>query len=391
MVDFKQVYKGYKFRLYPTEVQREQLARTFGCCRYVYNWGLQLRTDAYHNEQKRINYYQTSAMLTQLKHDGGHDWLNDVSSVSLQQVLLHLQMAFANFWAKTSKYPKFKKKNQKQSLSFCGGLDNGRLYVAKLGILKVNWDSRFNSAMTSKTTTISMDSAGRYFVGFSTEIDIKPLKKLKTAVGIDLGLESFATLSNGKKFKHPKLIKAKQQQLRRLQKSLSRKKKGSKNRNKARLRLAKLHCRIADARQDFLQKLSTKIIRENQTIAVEDLGVRNMMGNHKLAGAIGDASWSEFIRQLTYKADWYGRTLVKIDRFYPSSKRCHDCGHVLDKLPLGIRSWKCPSCNISHDRDVNAAKNILAVGRTVLASGDGVRPKRSLGLAEAAIYERRIS
>jgi putative transposase len=230
--------------------------------------------------------------------------------------------------------------------------------------------------MTSKTTTISMDSAGRYFVSFLVEEDIKPLKKLKTAVGIDLGLESFVTLSDGKKFKHPKLIRAKQVHLRRLQKSLSRKVKGSKNRNKARLRLARLHCRIADARQDFLQKLSTKIIRENQTIAVEDLGVRNMQENHCLAGSIADASWFEFIRQLQYKAEWYGRTLVKIDRFYPSSKRCNDCGHILDKLPLDKRSWTCPLCNIRHDRDINAAKNILAAGHAVIACGDGVRPSR---------------
>ena len=386
------IFRAYKFRLYPTKAQKEQLSRIFGCRRYVYNWGLRLRTDAWHNEQKRLSYYDTNKLLTQLKHDGDHDWLNDVHSECTQHALLHLQSAFANFWNRTTKYPKFKKKSgSKQSASFTAGLKNGRFYIAKLGILKVNWDSRFNPAMVSKTTTISMDSAGRYFVSFLVEEDIKPLKKRKTSVGIDLGLTTFATLSDGKKFKHPKLIKAKQVQLHRLSKALSRKKKGSKNRNKARLRLARLHCRIADARNDFLHKLSTKIIRENQTIAVEDLGVRNMMGNHCLAKAIGDASWSSFVRMLQYKAEWYGRTLVKIDRFYPSSKRCNDCGYVLDKLSLDRRSWKCPECGISHDRDTNAAKNILAVGRTVIASGDGVRPKRSLGLAEAAICERRIA
>ena len=380
-----------KFRLYPTKAQREQLSKIFGCCRYVYNWGLKLRTDAWHNEHKRLSFYDTCKLLTKLKHDGSHDWLNDVHSNCTQHALLHLQAAFTSFWAKKKRYPKLKKKVYTQSASFTAGLKNGRFYIAKLGSPKVNWDSRYKSDMTSKSTTISMDSAGRYFVSFLMEEDIKPLKKLKTAIGIDLGLESFVTLSNGKKFKHPKLIKAKQVQLRRLQKSLSRKQKESKNKDRARLRLARFHCRIADARQDFLQKLSTKIIRENQTIAVEDLNIRGMQQNHCLAGAIGDASWSEFIRQLQYKSEWYGRTLVKIDRFYPSSKRCNDCGYVLEKLPLGVRSWKCPKCSMRHDRDVNAAKNILAVGRTVIASGDGVRPKRSLGLAEAAIYERRIS
>ena len=370
------MYKSYKFRLYPTKAQKEQLSRIFGCCRYVYNWGLRLRTDAWHNEHKRVSYYDTIKLLTKLKHDGEHDWLNDVHSNCTQYALLHLQAAFAQFWGKKAKYPKFKQKGSAQSASFYCGLKNAVAYIGKLGVLKVNWDSRFNPTMTSKTTTISMDSAGRYFVSFLVEEDIKPLKKLKTAVGIDLGLESFVTLSDGKKFKHPKLIRAKQVHLRRLQKSLSRKVKGSKNRNKARLRLARLHCRIADARQDFLQKLSTKIIRENQTIAVEDLGVRNMQENHCLAGSIADASWFEFIRQLQYKAEWYGRTLVKIDRFYPSSKRCNDCGHILDKLPLDKRSWTCPLCNIRHDRDINAAKNILAAGHAVIACGDGVRPSR---------------
>jgi putative transposase len=242
--------------------------------------------------------------------------------------------------------------------------------------LAIVWSRELHEGAEPSTITVKLSPSGRWTVSILVDIEIAPLPKSANSIGIDLGITSLIALSNGDKVANPKSFKAKRHRLRKAQKALSRKQKGSKNRHKARLKAAKVHAQISDARNDFLHKLTTQLVRENQVIAVEDLAVKNMVKNHKLSLAISDASWGELIRQLEYKCDWYGRTFVKIDRFFPSSKRCGSCGHIVDKLPLHIREWDCPSCGTHHDRDINAAKNILAAGLAVKVCGANIRPDR---------------
>ena len=370
---------GYRFRFYPTVEQEQILAQTFGCVRYVYNWALRLRTDAWHGG-KRVNYIASSAALTELKKAEETKWLNEVSSVPVQQSLRHLQGAFSNFFEKVAKYPTFKKKDGKQSAEYTRSAfqwDAGTrtLTVAKLGPIKIKWSREFSS--TPSTVTLSRDQSGRYFVSLRLDEAIEKLPEATAAVGIDLGINRTMTLSDGTRIGNPRYTAKYEAKLTRLQRRLARKRKGSANRAKARRKVAKLHAKIDDCRKDFAHKTTTRIVRENQAIYLEDLSVRNMMANRCLAKAIGDCGWHEITRQLTYKAQWHGRTVVKIDRFFPSSKRCSCCGHIVEQLPLDVRCWQCPECSTEHDRDENAAKNILAVGQTVAVSGGTVRPKRT--------------
>jgi putative transposase len=305
-------------------------------------------------------------------------WLNEASAVAMQQSLRHLQSAFVNFWEKKTGYPSFKKKKGKASAEFTRAAfrwDKGILSIAKVGILRIKWSRRFTG--DPSTVMVSKTPSGRYYVTFRVDEPLASVPEATSAIGVDLGLIDFAATSTGSKYQSPRPLRRKMAQLKRAQKALSRKQKGSNNRTKARIRVAKVHEKIADIRQDFLHKLSTKLVRENQTIVIEDLNVRGMMANHKLAGAISDSGWSEFTRQLAYKCEWYGRRLVKIDHWFPSSKRCSKCGHVADSMPLNVRQWECLSCGAKHDRDVNAAINILAAGLAVTACGEGVRPPRS--------------
>ena len=370
----------FKYRFYPTPEQAVALARTFGSCRFVYNWALNLRTQAWYEQQDRINYARTSAELTKLKKQPETMWLNEVSSVPTQQALRNLQGAFVNFWEKRAAYPSFKKKGGRESAEFTRSAfqwDGRTLSLAKIGALRIKWSRRFTAEPS--TVIVGRAPSGRYYVTLRIDEPLAAMPQADAAIGIDLGLLDFAATSSGSKYQSPRPLKRKAAQLKRAQKALARKQKGSKNRAKARIRVAKIHEKIADIRQDFLHKLSIKLVRENQTIVVEDLSVRGMMANHSLAGAIGDAGWSEFTRQLGYKCEWYGRRLVKIDRWFPSSKRCSKCGHIADAMPLNVRQWVCLSCGATHDRDVNAAKNILAAGLAVSACGDGIRPKRPQG------------
>jgi putative transposase len=374
--------RAYKYRCYPTNAQAAVLARTFGCARFVYNWGLKLRTDAYYARQERLHYNDLSAALTESKRQPATAWLNEVSSVPTQQALRHLESAFRNFFEGRGKYPTFHRKHGKQSATYASTAFKWQPATRTLTLAKMNdvplhirWSRTFTGAPT--TITLSRDTAGRYFVSFLVEEEISMLPvvdTVDTAVGVDMGLIDLVTLSTGEKVKHPKHLARSHKRLKRAQQSLSRKQKGSKNREKARWKVARIHAQIADQRLDGLHKLTIRLIRENQTICVESLAVKNLIRNHKLARSISDAAWGEFVRQLAYKAQWYGRTLVKIDRWYPSSKRCHDCGQVVGSLPLDVRTWTCPACGVSHDRDVNAAQNILAVGLTVAACGELVRP-----------------
>jgi putative transposase len=319
-------------------------------------------------------------MLTTWKKEEELSFLNEVSCVPLQQGLRHLQKAFGNFWAGRAKYPTFKKKRNGGSAEFTKSafkFRDGQVFIAKSADpLPIVWSRNLPEGAEPSTITVKLSPAGRWTVSLLVDVEIEPLPKSPNQVGIDLGITSLVALSTGEKVANPKGFKAKRRKLRKAQKALSRKVKGSNNRYKARLKVAKVHAEISDARQDFLHKLTTRLVRENQTIAVEDLAVKNMVKNRKLSQAISDASWGELVRQLEYKCDWYDRNFVKIDRWFPSSKRCGHCGHVVEKLPLNIREWACPECGTMHDRDVNAAKNILAAGLAVSVCGANVRPDK---------------
>src|SRR6266487_85982 len=373
--------RAYKYRFYPTEEQKRILAQTFGCCRYVYNWGLRKKTDAYYQEGQRLYYNELSAALTQLKKQEETRWLADVSSVPLQQALRHLDRAFLNFFERRGKYPVFKKKRNQQSATYADtafGWRNGHLTLAKMADpLDIHWSRSLPKGSKPSTVTITRDCADRYFVSILLEEHIEPLPAKENAVGADLGLKDLVILSTGETVGNPKFFHKDEKKLAKAQRRLAKKQKGSKNRAKARKKVARIHARIADRRRDFLHQLSTRLIRENQTICVETLAVKNMVKNPKLSKAISDVGWSEFVSQLAYKAEWYGRKLVKIDKWYPSSKRCFDCGHILDSLSLAIRQWTCPECGVVHDRDINAAHNVLAAGLAVSDSGESVRPGRA--------------
>jgi putative transposase len=372
--------KAFKYRFYPTLEQETLLRRTMGCTRLVYNRALAARTEAWYGEKKRIGYVESSAMLTQWKKQDDLDFLNEVSCVPLQQGLRHLQTAFSNFFAGRAKYPTFKKKRNGGSAEFTKSAfkwSGGQGYLAKcVEPLAIRWSRELPKGTIPSTITLKLSPAGRWTVSLLVDVKIETLLESPNQIGIDLGVTSLIALSNGEKIANPKGFKAKRAKLKRVQKALSRKQKGSSNRHKARLKVAKVHQEISDARKDFLHKLTTRLVRENQTIAVEDLIVKNMVKNRKLALSISDASWGELVRQLEYKCDWYGRNFVKIDRWFPSSKRCGSCGHIVEKLSLNIREWDCPNCGVHHDRDLNAAHNILAAGLAVKVCGANVRPDR---------------
>ena len=363
--------RGFEFRFYPTSVQRLELAQTFGCTRFVYNWALSLRTNSYYQDNVSLSYTDTSNALTKLKKDPEKPWLKAVSSVPLQQGLRHLNTAFKNFFAGRSKYPRFKKKNNRQSAHYAPNAfkwNDGKLTLAKMSEpLNIRWSRYFEGE--PKQVIVSKDPSNRYFISFLVEEELDQWKLGTEKIGIDLGIKDVVVSSNGMSSGNPKHYQKYQARLKTLQRRLARKKKGSNNRYKARLKVAKLHAKITDCRKDFLHKLSTKLVSESQAIYTETLAVKNMMANHKLAQAIADCGWGEFLRQLEYKCKWHGRELVAIDRWFPSSKRCNPCGYVLDKLPLSIREWTCPRCNSHNLRDKNAALNILAVGQTVREGG----------------------
>ncbi|MGW1622818.1 RNA-guided endonuclease InsQ/TnpB family protein [Streptomyces sp. NPDC002172] len=377
----QQVKRAFKYRIYPSDEQAAELSRTFGCVRLVYNRALEERTRAWYGEQRRISYVQSSAALTQWKKSEELAFLAEVSSVPLQQALRHLQSAFAGFFARRAKYPRFKsRKKTRASAEYTRSAftwRDGKLTLAKMaGPLDIRWSRPLPEGAEPTTVTVSRDSAGRWFVSLLCEDSIPSPPAANAAVAIDAGISSLVTLSTGEKIANPRHERRDRARLARAQRELSRKVKGSVNREKARHRVAKVHARIADRRRDFLHKLSTRLVRENQTVVIEDLTVRNLLKNGRLARAISDASWTELRSMLEYKCAWYGRELVVIDRWFPSSKLCGACGTVREQLPLNVREWTCDHCGTVHDRDTNAAHNILAAGLAASACGDGVRPQR---------------
>src|SRR3989440_8459924 len=370
--------KAYKYRFYPTDEQAHILARTFGCCRYAYNWALRARTDAFFQRGERLYYNQLAGMLTELKKQEETAWLSEVSSVPLQQALRHLDTAFRNFFEGRAEYPTFHKKHGVQAATYAASAfswDGHSLTLARMETpLDIHWSRPLPKGVKPTSVTISKDGADRYFVSILVEEDIKHLPIVNKQVGLDLGLKSMVITSDGHTYGNPTFFAQDEKKLAQAQRRPAKKQKGSQNRRKAQLKVARIHARIADRRRDYQHKLSTEIIRENQVVCVESLHVKNMVKNHTLAKAISDVGWGEFVRQLEYKAEWYGRTLVRIDKWYPSSKRCFDCGHILDSLTLDVREWTCPECGVVHDRDINAAKNVLAAGLAVAACGEAVRP-----------------
>jgi len=363
--------------MYPTLEQEVLLRKTIGCARLVYNRALADRSNAWIAGKKSIGYAQQSKALTTWKKDPELIFLNEVSSVPLQQALRHLQDAYSNFFLHRSKYPRFKSKRSGGSVTFTRNvfcLRAGKLTLAKMAEpLNVRWSRSLPDGAVPSSVSISLDSAQRWHVSIMCEDNtVKPLPKIKTAIGIDLGITSIVTLSTGEKIPNPKHDGRELARRKLLAHRLSRKKKGSKNQYKARIKLARCYAKITDRRKDYLHKLSTRLVHENQVIVVEDLNVSGMVKNHKLARVISDAGWRMLLTFLEYKCSWYGRELIKVDRFYPSSKTCSACGHIVEHLPLEVRSWVCPACKAEHDRDENAAHNILAAGLAVSACGPDV-------------------
>ncbi|MCX5328457.1 RNA-guided endonuclease TnpB family protein [Streptomyces sp. NBC_00140] len=387
------VKRAFKYRFYPRHAQAAELLRTFGCVRKVYNLALAARTEAW-ARRERVDYHTTSAMLTAWKRTEELAYLNEVSSVPLQQTLRHLQSAFTHFFAKRAKYPRLKsRKTSRKSAEYTTSgfrLRDGALTLAKMADpLDVVWSRPLPEGAKPSTVTVSQDPAGRWFVSILCEDPlVKPLPATDAAIGIDVGLNHLLALSTGEKIANPRHERRDRTRLAKAQLELSRKARGSANRAKARRRVARVHARIADRRRDLLHQLTTRLVRENQTLVIEDLTVRTMVRNRPLARAIADAGWREFRCLLEYKAAWYGREVIAVDRFFPSSKLCSGCGSVRERLPLSVRTWTCGNCGAAHDRDVNAAKNLLAAGLAPTVCGAGVRPQRSSPGGQSAMKQK---
>jgi len=374
-------HKAYKFRIYPTEEQKVLIAKTIGCCRFVYNFFLHQWNTVYIETGKGLSYNVCSAMLPSMKKIEETRWLSEVDSISLQSSLKNLSDSFNRFYSKQNARPSFKNKsNSVQSYTTKYVNDNisvldNKLKLPKLGLVKYAKSREINGRIIS--VTIRLNSSGKYFVSILCEEFIEKLSKTYSSIGIDLGITHFAVFSDEQKFNNDRFTTKLSQKLAKEQRKLSHRAllakdqnvhlSAAKNYQKQKLKVARLHERVKNQRTDFLNKLSTAIIKNHDIICIENLNIKDMLKNTRLSKNISDVSWSEFVCKLEYKAKWYGKTIVKIDRFYPSSQICSSCGLNDGKKPLSIRKWTCPVCNSYHDRDINASKNILAEGIRLLS------------------------
>lgn len=362
------ILKGFKYRLYPNKEQKEFLEKHFGSTRFLYNWGLNIKIKHYETTKKSISWVDLNNKLPELKKE--FIWLNDIGATSLQMEMRNLDTAFKNFFRSKKGFPKFKSKHDNHK-SFqvvqCNNhykIKNNKLFIPKLkNGIKIIQHRLYDGK--EKTLTISKNPSGQYFASILVETndEIKEPNKIEeqTTIGIDLGIKDFLVTSNGDKINNPKYLKKSERKLKRQQKKLNKKQKESNNRNKQRIKVAKIHQKISNQRNNFHHKISSKLIAENQTICIEDLAVKNMMKNHKLAKSISDVGWSSFINKLNYKANWFGKNIITIGRFSPSTKLCSFCGAIKDGLTLKDREWIC-DCGVKHDRDTNAAINIKNFG-----------------------------
>jgi putative transposase len=390
------MYKAYKFRIYPTNEQQIALAKAFGCCRWFWNYSLNLCQETYLTTGKGLSRGAIQGLLPSLKKE--YSWLTDAYSQCLQYVALNLSTAYKNFFEKRTGFPRFKSKHGKQSISYPSNvkLDGDHLKLpGKVGLIYCKQDRKFDGQI--KTVTVSLNPDGKYYASVLVD-DGRELAQLSTegkAIGIDLGLTHFCITSNGSKFDNPRHTTKYARNLKKKQQSLARKQKSSKNRYKAKSKVSKVHSKIRRVREDFLHKLSRKIVNENQVIAVENLNVKGMVRNHNAAKAISDCGWGQFCTMLKYKSEWSGKTYIEVDRFFASSKTCSVCLNRVDSLSLDIRDWTCSQCNTHHDRDVNAAINIrnealriLDLGTRSTANGGNVRqPGKTSVLLDAVPCE----
>lgn len=363
--------KATKFRIYPTDEQKQHLAQSFGCCRFAWNYALNLTNETYKATGKGLNRFAIQKEITKLKKK--HEWMKEPYSQCLQVVALNLSRAFINFFEGRASFPQFKSKHRKQSISYPQNVSlvEGGIKFPKMGIV----DAKLHRPIEGKikTVTVSMNAKGQYFASVLAD-DGKDTPKQSAegkAIGIDLGLTHFAITSDGSKFNNPRWIAKREHNLKAKQKRLSRRQKGSNNRNKTRKQVASVHNKISRCREDFHHKLSRRIVNENQVIVVEDLAVKNMVKNHCLAKAISQVGWGQFCTMLKYKAEWEGKVYLEVHRFFPSSKTCNVCLSQVTNLPLDARTWQCEKCETKHDRDINAAKNIRDEGLRILSSGTG--------------------
>jgi putative transposase len=373
------VRTAYRCRAYPDQAQQAVLSRTFGCVRVVWNQTLAARHKRYATERTATSYAQTSRTLTAMKKDPGLAFLNEVSSVPLQQALRHQHAAFGAFFTKRARHPRFKSRHARQCAHYTRSafsMRGGMLRLAKTdGPLRFRWSwpDVDITALNPTMVVVSREPDGRWYVTFAAEGSApEPLEDTRRAVGVDLGVEDFAVTSEGERIANLRHLERRARSVARYQRRLARCQQGSANRAKAKAKVARAHRKVRNARRDFLHRASTRLVRDNDLIVIEDLNVSGMVRNRCLARVISDCGWGEFRRQLEYKCQRYGRQLVVIDRWYPSSKTCSACGHLLATLTLGTRHWTCPSCGTRHDRDINAAKNILAAGQAVTACGADV-------------------
>lgn len=385
------VRRAFRYRIYPNTEQQHLLAVQFGHARFVYNWGLRTRKEHYTEHGKGLSYYDTTELLKDLKRDPEHAWLKDADSQVLQQKLKDLDRAYKNFFEKRAKYPRFKSKRDTQSIRYPQRFQfsDSRIYLPKVGWVKAVFHRIMEG--TPKNVTVSKTKSGEYYVSVQCEMEAElPASNDLPAVGVDLGLKHFAILSTGEKIEHPQHLRKSERKLKRLQRQLSRKRKGSQNRDKARIRLARQHETVARQRQDFLQKLSTRLVTEHGLVKLEDLNVKGMVRNHSLAKSISDSGWGAFGRLCEEKAPWHGSAVARIGRFYPSSKTCHVCGVVNEELKLEDRFWTCEGCGTEHDRDLNAA-NVILNAPTAGAAGSnacGDRVRRN-GLCSGAQWSAK--